>query len=69
MTDARRITPEKAKDELDSGRPVTFVDVRNPQAWGTSNEKIPGAVRIPLAEAEQHIGDLDRESTIITYCT
>lgn len=67
--DAPRITVEDAKKELDSGNPVTFVDVRNPQAWGASDEKLPGALRIPLAEADQHIAKLDKASTIIAYCT
>ena len=66
--DSIRKSVEEAKD-LSSTQPVIFVDTRNPQAWGKSEEKLPGAVRIPLDELESRIDELDRKANIITYCT
>lgn len=64
-----RITVEEAKRKVDSGERVVFIDTRNPQAWAESEQRIPGAIRVPLAEADQSIGELPRDATIITYCT
>jgi len=32
-------------------------------------QKITGAINIPLAELESRLGDLDKLQWIITYCT
>jgi rhodanese-related sulfurtransferase len=66
---ATRVTPEEIASRMERGEPFTFVDARNPKAWGQAREKLPGAIRIPADEASQHIGDLPRDRTIITYCT
>ena len=58
---------------MDRGENVVFVDVRNPQAWSQSNEKLPGAIRIPAGEVDRHLSEIPKsaagESRIITYCT
>ena len=64
-----RISLEDAHRLWRSGRTIMFIDTRNPKAWATAEEKIPGAVRIPLEEIEAHLNELDRHATIITYCT
>jgi predicted sulfurtransferase len=74
---ARRVTPEEVMRRMDQGEPVTFVDTRNPQAWGLSNEKLPGAIRIPADEVDQHLGAIPKDASegrpkghwIVTYCT
>jgi rhodanese-related sulfurtransferase len=68
------MTPEPlkatdAKQMLDNGQPVVFVDSRNPTAWASSREKLPGAVRIPVDEVSQHLAELPRGAVAITYCT
>jgi adenylyltransferase/sulfurtransferase len=63
------MTPEQVKEKLDAGQRVTFLDNRSPKAWDASDVKIPGALRVPPAEVEQHLGEVPREGTIVTYCT
>jgi rhodanese-related sulfurtransferase len=68
------MTPEpvsaaEAKQLLDSGESIVFVDARNPVAWGSSHQQLPGAVRIPVDEVTQHLGELTPGAIPITYCT
>jgi len=68
-----RVTAEEVMRWMDRGEAVVFVDTRNPQAWGESNEKLPGAIRIPAGEVEQHLNEIPKsgpgERWIVTYCT
>ncbi len=64
-----RITPDEVKERMDRGEKFVFVDSRNDKAWAESDVKLPGAVRLPLREAEARAGELQRGRTIITYCT
>jgi rhodanese-related sulfurtransferase len=66
---ATRVTPEEIRERLARKEQLTFVDARNPEAWSQSDEKLPGAIRIPADEVAKHVGDLPRDRTIITYCT
>ena len=63
------IEPSEAKAMLERGDRVIFVDARNPVAWGSSDVKLPGAVRIPVDAVEEHLSEVPRGSTAITYCT
>jgi hypothetical protein len=40
-----RMTAEDVRKREEAGEPVTFLDVRNPQAWESSPIKIAGAIR------------------------
>ena len=64
-----RVTADAIKTRMDRGEAFTFLDTRNPQAWGASEVKLPGALRVPAEEVEQHLETLPREREIITYCT
>ena len=66
---ATRITVDEAKERLDRGEPLLFIDTRNPDAWGKSSVKLPGAIRVPADEAEAHINEIARDRAIVTYCT
>lgn len=54
---------------MDKGEAITFVDTRNPQAWGQSDVKLPGAVRVPIDELDRHLGQIPRDRTVVAYCT
>ena len=64
----RRITPEKAKERIDSGDPVVILDVRTPAEF--KEEHIPGALLLP----NETIGDTppielpDLDAEILIYC-
>ena len=64
-----RVTADEVKERMDRGEQFTFVDTRNPQAWGEAETKLPGAIRVPAGEVEQHLGEIPRDRVVITYCT
>lgn len=66
---APRITKEEFKKKLDNKADITILDVRNPHDYAESNIKIPGAVRIPLAELPDRVKELDPAKEVIAYCT
>ena len=63
------ISAADAKLMLDRGDDVTFVDARNPMAWGEATRKLPDAIRIPVDAVDQHMSELPPSGTLITYCT
>jgi rhodanese-related sulfurtransferase len=64
-----RVTADEVKQRMDRGEPLVLVDARNPHAWGESDEKLPGAIRIPAAEVAEHLDEIPPGRAIITYCT
>jgi rhodanese-related sulfurtransferase len=67
--EATRVTVDEVKERMDRGEQFAFVDTRNPQAWGEAETKLPGAIRVPADEVEQHLGDIPRDRAVIPYCT
>jgi ArsR family transcriptional regulator len=67
--EATRVTVDEVRERMDRGEQFTFVDTRNPQAWGESDVKLPGAIRVPAGELEQHLSEIPRDRAVITYCT
>ncbi len=65
----KRISVTEVKKRLDKGEPIFFIDTRNSTAYGESDIKIPGAVRLHYSELEQHLDELPRDRLIIPYCT
>ena len=57
------------KERMDRGEPFAFVDTRNPKAWGEAETKLPGAVRVPADELDEHLSEIPRDRAVITYCT
>jgi rhodanese-related sulfurtransferase len=69
LTDNVRILVDEVRRRMNAGEQFAFLDTRNPQAWGESDVKIPGALRVPAGDAEQHLAEIPRDRPIITYCT
>jgi len=67
--EATRITTDEVKERLERGEQFTFVDTRNPTAWGESNQKLPAAVRVPADEVAAHLNEIPKDRAVITYCT
>ena len=67
--EATRVTVDEVRERMDRGEQFTFVDTRNPVAWSEADTKLPGAIRVPAGEVEQHLGEIPRDRTVITYCT
>ncbi|HTK25033.1 MAG TPA: hypothetical protein VL327_00615 [Pyrinomonadaceae bacterium] len=69
-TDATsKISVGEVRKLLEMGRDVTIVDSRSADAWGESNIKAKGAVRIPPDDIERYIGGVSPDEFIVTYCT
>ena len=64
-----RVTVDEVKERMDRGEAFTFIDTRNPKAWAEADTKLPGAIRVPADEVEQHLDQIPRDRTAITYCT
>jgi rhodanese-related sulfurtransferase len=69
MATATAIPPSEAKGIWENGKLVIFLDARNPEAWAGSREKLPGALRVPVGEVEQHLKEIPLDATVIAYCT
>ncbi len=68
-TEATRVTVDEVRERIRRGEQFTFVDTRNPKAWGESDQKLPGAIRIPADEVAQHLDEVPHGRAVITYCT
>ncbi|MDY6893052.1 MAG: hypothetical protein SVO26_04985 [Chloroflexota bacterium] len=64
-----KLTVDEVKTMMDRGDTIVFLDTRNKIAWGETNVKLPGAIRVPIEMVNQYIDELPRDSTIVTYCT
>jgi rhodanese-related sulfurtransferase len=64
-----RVTVDEVKERMERGEQFVFIDTRNPTAWGESDTKLPGAIRAPADEVEQHLDEIPQDRVIITYCT
>ena len=67
--EATRITVDEVGERLDRGEQFTFIDTRNPTAWGESDQKLPNAIRMLGSELEQHLDEIPKDRAVITYCT
>ena len=64
-----RLSVDEVLERMNRGEPLTFVDVRNPQAWAEAQTKLPEAVRVLGSELDKQLPRIPRDRTIITYCT
>lgn len=62
-----RITPEELYQLMQGGELLTLLDLRS--GILENAQKLPGAMKIPPAEIDQHVSKLDRERWIVMYCT
>lgn len=67
--EATRVTVDEVNERMERGEEFAFVDTRNPKAWSESATKLPGAIRVSADEVEQHLSEIPRDRTVITYCT
>lgn len=63
---ARRITIQEFETLLKEGK-AFVVDVRNQAAYDLGH--IPGSRLIPAGEILNHVNELPRDKTIVTYCS
>jgi len=63
---ARRVTADELQAMLKNGEAIV-VDVRNQASYDIGH--IPGAKLIPSGEILNHVNELPRDKTIVTYCS
>ena len=63
---ARRVTIDELEGMMKDGTAVV-IDVRNQAAYDLGH--IPGSRLIPAGEILNHISELPRDKTIVTYCS
>jgi membrane protein DedA with SNARE-associated domain len=64
-----RITPEDLQERLGAGEEIIILDIRSNLPSGPEIGFVPGAIRIPPGEIDQHLHRLDKEKWIVMYCT
>lgn len=69
MPDDLRITVDQVRKRMEAGEGFTIIDTRNPQAWASSDQKLPGAIRLPIDEMEQNLSKIPGNKPIVVYCT
>jgi rhodanese-related sulfurtransferase len=69
MAPPTRVTVDEVQQRLGRGEPLTFIDTRNPTAWAEAQAVLPGAIRVPADEVEQHLQEIPHDRAVITYCT
>ena len=63
---ARRVTADQLTAMMKNGEAVV-IDVRNQASFDIGH--IPGAKLIPAGEILNHLNELPRDKTIVTYCS
>jgi rhodanese-related sulfurtransferase len=58
-------TPQQAHDAVASGDAV-LIDVR--EAWEWEQQRVPGAVLIPLAEIPQRLQEIPADRDVYVHC-
>ena len=69
VREATRVTADEIIERMNRDEEFYFLDRRNPKAWSESDTTLPRAIRVPADQIEQHLSDIPRDRTIITYCT
>jgi membrane protein DedA with SNARE-associated domain len=64
-----RITPDELKHQLESGLPITIIDLRHPLDLLPDPRTLPGALRISPEELEQRHGEITRDGEVVLFCT
>jgi sulfur-carrier protein adenylyltransferase/sulfurtransferase len=64
--DGAEVTADELKRELDGGKPIVIVDVRERHEYEIAH--IDGAVLLPLGELPERLHELDDHAEIVTHC-
>jgi hypothetical protein len=64
-----RIHPDELRHKLDSGEPVSIVDLRHVMDVQANGWKIPGALHIPAEELEVRHREIPRQGEVVLYCS
>ena len=66
MVKVKTITKESLSQKLERGEPVQVVNVLDPKWYALG--LIKRSLKIPLAELDRRLGELDKSKEVVTYC-
>jgi membrane protein DedA with SNARE-associated domain/rhodanese-related sulfurtransferase len=67
--DVARISVAELHERMSDAAAPLVVDVRSATARALEQQRIPGALHLPVAEVARHMQDVARDREIIFYCT
>lgn len=62
------VTPAQLKAELDAGRQITIIDVREVHEWQIGNLEQYGSKLIPLGQFPGRVSELNSDEEIVVHC-
>lgn len=65
VSDKPQITATDLKQRLDKGEKITIIDARH----DLGGQIVKGAIHVPMDKLEDWAKDVDKNATIVTYCT
>jgi rhodanese-related sulfurtransferase len=65
----QRIGTDEVKHRVDRAERVVFLDTRSGEAWRKADSQIPGSRRVLPDDVLRHLGEIPKDSLIVTYCT
>ncbi len=65
----QRITAKELRRLMEKHDPVAILDTRAPDAWKSSDVQIPGSIRVPPDEVQEHLAEIPHDRLIVAYCT
>ena len=69
MPDNLRIAVDELRKRMENGEDFTIIDMRNPQAWSQSDERLPDAIRVLLDTLDENLSEIPKNKPIVAYCT
>jgi rhodanese-related sulfurtransferase len=66
---APRVGADEVLARLDRGEHIAFVDARREEEWRSSDQKLPGAVRLSPEGKEETLPLIAPDRSVVTYCT
>ncbi len=64
-----RIAAQAVRRKQESGETVVLIDARSVEAWEEATLQIPGSIRVPPDDAEQHLHAIPHGHLVVSYCT
>ena len=65
-----RISPQAVAERIRGGEQVVFLDARSPTAFEQATDQIPGSIRVPPGETDEHLAELPGgDPLVVAYCT
>jgi rhodanese-related sulfurtransferase len=63
-----KLTPGEVKARMECGEHFVFVDARPLQAWNAAENKLPGAVHVPVDSITEHVNEIPWGHPVVSYC-